>query len=44
MIEVTDLVKRYRSGGAEVTAVDGVSVSVAAGAMVAITGPSGSGK
>ena len=44
MIEVTDLVKRFRTGGAEVTAVDGIGVSLAAGAMVAITGPSGSGK
>jgi putative ABC transport system ATP-binding protein len=44
MIEVTDLVKRYRSGGAEVTAVDGISLTIPAGSMAAITGPSGSGK
>jgi putative ABC transport system ATP-binding protein len=44
MIDITDLVKRYHTGGIEVTAVDGISLAIRAGAMVAVTGPSGSGK
>jgi putative ABC transport system ATP-binding protein len=44
MIMLTDLAKRFRTGGADVTAVAGVSLEVERGAMAAITGPSGSGK
>ncbi|HEV2371075.1 MAG TPA: ABC transporter ATP-binding protein [Streptosporangiaceae bacterium] len=41
---VENLVKRYGTGHAAVTALDGVSLSVAAGSFVAVMGPSGSGK
>ena len=39
-----DLVKRYGSGDAEVTALDGISVSFERGKFTAVMGPSGSGK
>jgi len=39
-----NLVRRYGSGQAAVTALDGVSVEIPAGSFTAVMGPSGSGK
>jgi putative ABC transport system ATP-binding protein len=45
VLEVDRLVKHYRTGTGEVVrAIDGVSLSVAAGEIVTLYGPSGSGK
>ncbi len=45
MLELRDLVKHYRVGESEpIRAVDGVSLTVAAGELAVIYGPSGSGK
>ena len=44
MLEARDLKKVYRTGGGDLTVLQGVSLRLEAGAFVAITGPSGAGK
>jgi putative ABC transport system ATP-binding protein len=44
VLELRDITKTYGSGAAQVHALHGVSLSVDAGTMVAVMGPSGSGK
>jgi putative ABC transport system ATP-binding protein len=44
LLEVRDVSKVYGSGPAEVRALQGIELSVEAGSMVAVMGPSGSGK
>ncbi len=44
MLQMQEVVKRYRAGGEIVTAVDAVSMAIEAGELVALYGPSGSGK
>ncbi len=44
MIRTESLVKTYTLGGEQITALAGVSLSIEAGEMIAVTGSSGSGK
>lgn len=44
LVRMTDVVKRFTTGGARLTAIGGVSLLLAEGSVVALTGPSGSGK
>ncbi|MBT0770092.1 ABC transporter ATP-binding protein [Kineosporia sp. J2-2] len=43
-VQITGLTRTYRTGGTEVRALDGVSITFPVGAFTAIMGPSGSGK
>jgi lipoprotein-releasing system ATP-binding protein len=44
LIETRDLCKKYGSGETEINVLDGISVGVEAGKLIAIVGPSGAGK
>jgi putative ABC transport system ATP-binding protein len=44
MLKVTDLMKTFRTGGGDVTAVNGISLSIADSTFASIIGQSGSGK
>ena len=44
IIEIKGLEKHFRSGGNEVKAVDGVTIGLQRGKMIALRGSSGSGK
>jgi putative ABC transport system ATP-binding protein len=44
MVQVTDVVKCFQVGAAEITVLRGVSFAVSAGEFVSIVGPSGNGK
>nr|WP_295886528.1 MacB family efflux pump subunit [uncultured Devosia sp.] len=44
LIEISELTRTFHLGGETVTALDGVSLSIQAGEMIAIVGASGSGK
>lgn len=43
-LELTDVKKRYRMGGMDVSALAGISLRVARAELVVITGDSGAGK
>jgi putative ABC transport system ATP-binding protein len=43
-VELAGVVKRFHTGGADIVAVDDLSMTFEPGTMTAITGPSGSGK
>ena len=44
LIETLDLRKSYGAGGSEITVLDGITVNVEPGKLIAVVGPSGAGK
>jgi len=44
IVECTDIKKTYQQGNVEITALNGVSLTIEKGGFVALAGPSGSGK
>ncbi len=44
LIETLDLRKTYGAGGSEITVLDGITVNVEPGKLIAVIGPSGAGK
>jgi ABC-type lipoprotein export system ATPase subunit len=44
IIELSDLTKRYKRGSEDIHALDGISLEIASGEFLSITGASGSGK
>jgi lipoprotein-releasing system ATP-binding protein len=44
LLETRDLCKKYGAGATEISVFSGVTVSVAAGKLIAVVGPSGAGK
>ena len=44
MINAKNIIKKFKSGSGEITALSGIDFSVKAGEFVSITGRSGSGK